>query len=226
MNTVACSGVEGVTYLPPWSSLVSHIKTALLTAALSFGLMVSAHAQTSATDFVRSKSDEIVRVVNTAPDRDARIVGLRQAVRTTLDFRLLAERTLSRHWAGLSPADQTRFVDALQKLIETSYSSKLGNETLAPGSYTVNFTDEKERRGRYTVSATVTARGETHNVDVRLQQSSAGAWQVYDVITDDISLQESYAESFDEIIRSKGFPELMRRLEQRTAEMEASAKKK
>lgn len=205
---------------------MTHIKTALLTAALSVGLMVSAHAQTTATEFVRSKSDDIIRVVNTAPNRDARLTGLRQAVRTTLDFQLLAERTLGRHWATLSPADQGKFVAALQKLIETSYSAKLGNETLEPGSYTVNFTDEKERRGRYTVSATVSARGESHAVDVRLQQSAAGEWQVYDVVTDDISLQESYAESFDEIIRTKGFPELMRRLDQRTKDMEASAKKK
>lgn len=196
-----------------------NIKVAVLSFALTLGISVGALAQSTATEFVRVKSDEIIRIVNTSGNQDTRLRGLKSAVASTLDFQLLAERTLSRHWGDLTAKQKTDFVAALQDLIETSYSSRLGNETLEPGSYTVQFTDEKERRGRYTVSGIVSSRGDTYNIDVRLQKNAADAWQVYDIVTDDISLQESYAESFDEIIRSKGFDELLRRIRSNAAEM-------
>lgn len=183
-----------------------------LTLMLSVAFATSALAQGTATDFVRAKSDDIIRVVNTSADKDARLAGLRTAVASTIHFELLAQRTLSRHWDDLSATQRATFTATLQELIETSYSTRLGDKMLAPGSYTVQFTDERERRGRTAVSAIVSVDARRHYVDVRLQQSDAGEWQVYDVVTDDISLQESYAESFDEIIRSKGFDELMRRL--------------
>lgn len=191
----------------------------ILTLILSAALATSALAQGTATDFVRAKSDDIIRVVNTSADKDARLAGLRTAVASTINFDLLAQRTLSRHWDGLSASQRTTFTATLQELIETSYSTRLGDKMLDPGSYTVQFTDERERRGRTTVSSIVSVDARRHYVDVRLQQSDAGEWQIYDVVTDDISLQESYAESFDEIIRSKGFDELMRRLRTSIDEM-------
>ena len=194
-------------------------KWTILTLMLSAGFATSALAQGTATDFVRAKSDDIIRVVNTSANKDTRLAGLRAAVSSTIHFELLAQRTLNRHWDGLSAAQRTDFTATLKELIETSYSTRLGDKMLDPGSYTVQFTDERERRGRTTVSAIVSVDARRHYVDVRLQQSDAGEWQVYDVVTDDISLQESYAESFDEIIRSKGFDDLMRRLRTSIDEM-------
>lgn len=191
----------------------------IVSFALMLGLSVDALAQSTATDFVREKSDEVIRVVNTSPNKDARLTGLKNAVGTTINFELLSQRTLGRHWATLSKGQQTEFVQALQELIETNYSQRLGNETIEPGSYTVQFTDERERRGRYTVAGVVSSRGDTYFVEVRLQKGAADEWQIYDVVTDDISLQEAYAESFDEIIRTKGFDELLRRIRQNTADM-------
>ena len=57
--------------------------------------------------------------------------------------------------------------------------------------------------------------GKTYHVLVRLQRSTAGEWQLYDVVTDDISLTEVYAESFDTIMRRHGYDELLRRLKTR-----------
>lgn len=196
-----------------------NIRALLIATALMFGTATTALAQSTATEFVRQKSDDVIRVINTAATKEARLEGLRTAVASTLNFELLAQRTLSRHWDTLQPKQRIDFTQALQELIETSYSTRLGDQTIEPGSYNVEFTDERERRGRYTVSSVVSSGGSRYHVDVRLQKSDAGDWQVYDVVTDDISLQESYAESFDEIIRSKGFDELMRRIRSNTEDL-------
>lgn len=190
----------------------------LLAIAMMFIVSTTAYAKESATDFVRSKSDEIVRVINTSKDKDVRLTKLRTSLQNTLDYELLAQRTLAMHWGNLSAKQQTDFTAALKDLLETSYVSKLGDRTVDPGSYSVQFLDERERRGRYTVETVVKAEKSTYNVDLRLQKSD-GTWKIYDVITDDVSLEESYAESFDEIIRTKGFDELMKRLQNKTKEL-------
>lgn len=191
---------------------------------LSFLVATTAYANESATDFVRSKSDEIVRVINTSKDKETRLSKLQTALQSTLDYDLLAQRTLSIHWATLSEKQQTDFIAALRGLLETSYVTKLGNKTVDPGSYSVQFIDERERRGRFTVETVVKVEKDTHNVDLRLQHTD-GIWKIYDVVTDDVSLEESYAESFDEIIRTKGFNELMKRIQNKTKELKESSKK-
>lgn len=191
--------------------------------ALMLFVSSNAYADESATDFVRTKSDEIVRVINTAKNKESRLDKLQKALQSTLDYDLLAQRTLAMHWANLSETQKNDFTDALRELLETSYVTKLGNKTVDPGSYAVRFTDERERRGRYTVSGVVTVEKDTHYIDLRLQKTDE-IWKVYDVITDDVSLQESYAESFDEIIRDKGFDELMKRIKDKTKELKDSTK--
>lgn len=190
----------------------------VLVLTILFLVSTTAYAKDSATDFVRTKSDEIVRVINTSKDKDARLTQLRSTLQNTLDYELLAQRTLAMHWSDLSEKQQSDFTAALKDLLETSYVSKLGDRTVDPGSYSVQFLDERERRGRYTVETVVKAENSTYNVDLRLQKSGS-TWKIYDVITDDVSLEESYAESFDEIIRSKGFSELMKRIQTKTNEL-------
>lgn len=193
-----------------------NFKTAFMTFALVLGVAVGAQAQSTATDFVRQKSDEIIRVINTAPNRTARLTQLRSTVRTTLDFGLLAERSLGEHWTSLTPVQKTEFTNTLRDVIEQSYSEKLGDQRLEPGSYSVVFVGEAERRGRHTVEGQVKSGGKDYHVLVRLQRSAAGDWQLYDIVTDDISLTEVYAESFDTIIRRHGYDELLRRLKSRS----------
>lgn len=202
----------------------SRLHRFILLIALTFGFSTTALAEQSATDFVRAKSDEIVRIVNTSKDKTSRLEKLNVAVQSVLDYDVLARRTLAMHWKTLSATQRTEFTAALKELLETSYVKNLGDKTVEPGSYAVQFTDERERRGRYTVSGIVKSEGQTYYIDLRLQKSDVG-WRVYDVVTDDVSLQESYAESFDEIIRDKGFDELLKRIRDNTEKLKEETSK-
>lgn len=191
----------------------------LIASALLFILFpLSAFAQQSATDFVRQQSDEIIRIINTAEDRDERVASLQQAVGTFIDFPMLAQRSLALHWDDRTAEEQAQFTALLQELIETSYATRLGDERVEPGSYTVVFEDERERRGRYTVEGRVSVETNEYFVAVRLIQQE-GSWRVYDVVTDDVSLLESYAESFDEIIRQDGWDALLERMQEKIDEL-------
>src|SRR5690625_1382104 len=106
----------------------SYITTIFFTLILAFLVVTPAYANDSATDFVRSKTDEIVRVINTSKDKNARLKKLKTALQSTLDYDLLAQRTLARHWENLNAKQQNDFTEALRDLLETSYVTKLRSE--------------------------------------------------------------------------------------------------
>ena len=57
-----------------------------------------------------------------------------------------------------------------------------------------------------------------HDVELKLQRTGAG-WMVLDIVTDEVSLSESYAESFDRIIKRDGWPALMTRMKDKLAKL-------
>lgn len=213
------------------------LQTLVISLALATGLAASgqdvppatdvaasAQPSASATGFVQSKADLLLTIVNAAAvDRtqlETKREELRQALREFLSFDVLAERSLGDHWQGLSPEQRAEFVTLLRDLIETSYSRSLGTGSVDAGQYAVQFSGERSRNDRTTVEATVTVDGEAHVVEVKMQ-ANGESWIVYDLVTDDVSLEESYAESFDSIIAEDGWDGLLRRMRDRLAEMRA-----
>ncbi|TVQ98773.1 MAG: ABC transporter substrate-binding protein [Deltaproteobacteria bacterium] len=210
------------------SAVPSTTRLLVLVAVVLLVVPVVSHAgetESEATRFVQERADQVIAIVNReAPDSTAqaqRERDLQRAIREFLSFELLAERTLGSHWEERSAEERSLFVGLLRELIETSYLRRLGGDRVEPGSYTVSYESERVRRSRATVSGRVTARGETAHVDVRMQRHGDG-WLIHDVVTDDVSLEESYAESFDRILRDEGWEALIQRLRDRIAELRES----
>ncbi len=177
----------------------------------------------TATSFVQERADAVLEIVNTAAADpaalDAKREELRVALRAFLSFEVLAERTLGDHWESRTPEEQTQFVNLLRDLIETSYCRSLGTADVDASQYAVAYTGERSRRSRTTVEATVTVDGGEHFLEVKLDSADSG-YIVYDLVTDDVSLEESYAESFENIISEDGWGGLIERMEERLAEMQ------
>ena len=199
----------------------------LLSALLSASLCVSATALAgeagAATSFVQARADLVVSIVNGAASPGASVEArrdeLRAAIRDFLSYELLAERTLGSHWEAQTPENRSEFVGLLRDLIETSYSRRLGSGTVDAADHTVVYDGERSRRGRTTVEMTVAVSGESHAVEIKLEERDGG-FVVYDVVTDDVSLEESYAESFAAIIRERGWDGLLARMRERLAELQ------
>lgn len=194
----------------------------LAVSAPSISFAQSAGATTTdspATAYVRQKANEVIQIVNGVSNRDARLEQLKSKTREVLDFPMLAERTLGRHWDARSAAERMQFIDLMRELIETSYSTELGGEQLETDAYRVQFLGERERRGSYSVDSIVEVKGDAKYVTIRLVHGEGAQWRVYDVVTDDVSLVESYAESFDQIITEHGWGELTDRIQTRIDEL-------
>jgi phospholipid transport system substrate-binding protein len=181
-------------------------------------------APATASEFVQARGNEIMAIINRRPandaDRATRIADLRSSISSFLDIGVLARESLGAHWDARTEAEQTAFVALMRDLIETSYSRRLGDEGVQPGSYSVTWDGERSRNGRTRVEATVTHDGTTYAVEVMIRDEG-GQRIVYDLITDDVSLKDSYAESFDSIITEHGWDELMNRMQTRLDELRA-----
>ena len=185
---------------------------------------LAATAQTaSPTDFVRGQVDSLLGVINreAAPGTEALIQrqeDLKAAVRQFLDFQELCRRALGDHWDQRTAEEQAQFVELMTRMVETNYTVKLGSRTV-DSEYEVQYLEEDIIREYARVIGSVTADGETTAVEIMMIQRE-DSWIVYDLVTDDVSVQETYAESFDEIISDEGWSSLIQRLEDRIAELE------
>jgi len=200
------------------------LASALLLLAFPVWAQDEAPAELPApTSFVQQQAQSLLDIANRAVEVGTEGYRLRQtdmkaAVRGFIDYGELCRRSLGDHWDARSEEERTQFVELMTRLIETNYTVKMGDNQVG-NDFTVTYTDEMTRDHYARVSGTVAA-GEKTSVFEMLMMQRDGHWIIFDVVTDDVSIQETYAESFDEIIRDEGWDALIQRIEDRIAELE------
>jgi ABC-type transporter MlaC component len=183
-----------------------------------------APAEGEATQFVQSRAELVLSIVNAStvdsaslPEKRAELTA---ALREFLSYELLAERTLGDVWDTRTPEQRAEFTGVLRDLIEASYSRSLGKGTVETTEYEADFHGERTRRDLTTVEATITIGTTEHIVEVKMQRVG-DAFLVFDLVTDDVSLEESYAESFSSIMAESGWDGLLERMRTRLTEIRA-----
>jgi|JI10StandDraft_1071094.scaffolds.fasta_scaffold176009_2 phospholipid transport system substrate-binding protein len=210
------------------------LKSALLSSALMLStLPASAQpappgqptaAATDARRWVETRHAAVSRLLRTNADAGTAAIATRDAqvariLNDMLDVEALGRAALNPYFGQQTPADQTEFVSLLRQLIERNYRNNL-DSTL---DWAVTYSPAEAGPDRTMVVRT-TARSRTNvratpvNIEYRLSPRGAG-WVVHDLVTNGSSLVQSYREAYTRIIRDRGFPELLRRLRQRVANM-------
>ena len=154
-----------------------------------------------------------------SPEADAKRSEMRKIVISFLDFEELSHRALARHWDGLSAKQREEFVATLRDLIERNYIRQVHgspNYDLVFEKESVNGTDADVFATLHTV-----ARGK--KVDVVMEYkllAKDNRWLVYDVITDEQSMLETYRAEFNKTINKESFDALLRRMKKKLEEKE------
>lgn len=152
-----------------------------------------------------------------SPENDAKTEEVRTLVNGFLDFRELAQRALAKHWTGIQPAKRAEFVATLRQLVERNYIDSMNSSA----NYKLNWQKEEVKGSDATVLAQLTtmARGKPVNVamEYRLIHKQRG-WVVYDVVTDEQSLLETYRAEFNKVIKKESFDALLTKLKQKLEE--------
>ena len=196
------------------------IRTMISTLAIVSSIGLSATlAWATPTDYVKKRTGDVTKILS-KKDSEKRQEELKTVLQETIDFRELASRALGEHWAKRTPEEQQEFLDLLQELLQANYEGKLTGKKLGK-DYEIKYSDEKTRGEKSIVKTVVVAKEESKPVDYKLVKKGE-EWSIYDVVIDDISLEETYRDSYVDIIEKEGWGSLIQRMKDKAAEIRAA----
>lgn len=187
--------------------------------ALMAVLLWSGAVWASTPERVAQERTEAVAQIMSEPDSPDRTTRLAATIDESIDFAHLAERALGEHWQVRTEEEREEFLTLLRRLLQANYEDRLGGQTLGE-DYVVEYGEARIRRDRAFVRAEVTHRNRTEEVVYRLY-NDGGEWRIYDLVIDDISLEETYREGYVPIIEEDGWEELIGLMRDRVAELDA-----
>ena len=154
-----------------------------------------------------------------SPEHDAKRSEMQKIVRGFLDIEELAHRALARHWDTINPKQRTEFVGVLRELIERTYIKQVNGQP----NYELRFTKEAITASEASVSATLETSNKAKKAPVEIEYKllyKGDRWLVYDVLTDEQSMLETYRADFNKIITKESFNALMNRMKKRLEKTE------
>ncbi|MDA0840383.1 MAG: ABC transporter substrate-binding protein [Planctomycetota bacterium] len=170
------------------------------------------------TDQIRNTTESILAIISKRPQKSPeRKQKIREAVDERFDWEEMARRSLARHWQGRSTEEKKEFVQIYGDMLFHTYLKRLEGYS----GEKVTYTGENLKGDFVSVSIKVSgAKGQEIPVEYRMRLKE-GAWRVYDVMIEGISLVANYREQFDQILGKNSFDELIKRLDAKLKELKA-----
>lgn len=167
-------------------------------------------------DVVKTGNTDVQKV---ASAKGATAEQLSKVVEKFVDFGELSKRALGDKWDKLTAAQRKEFSSTMEGLLRASYAQK----ALGQGKTQVQYGKEDVQGNEATVDTTVNVNRDKFPVEYKLYRADGkGEWRIYDVITDDVSLLETYQGQFRKLIADKGFDGLLSTLKAKRAQLEKS----
>ncbi|MDY7232860.1 MlaC/ttg2D family ABC transporter substrate-binding protein [Hyalangium rubrum] len=167
-------------------------------------------------DVVKSGNTDVQKAAS-APG--ATVEQLATVVEKFVDFEELAKRALGKEWDKRTPAEQKDFADTMKGLLRASYAQK----AIGQANADVKYGKETVEGAEATVNTTLAVKKDQIPVDYKLYKTGKGNWRIYDVVTDEVSLVETYRGQFRKLLADKGFDGLLSTLKSKRAQLEKSS---
>jgi phospholipid transport system substrate-binding protein len=180
--------------------------------------MAPAQAQNAgAEEQVRRMAAEVTAQVRKNPDivnSKAQLSALvEQKLMPRFDFNRITQLAMGRNWPKASGAEQNQVVSEFSKLLVRTYSNALASLR----DLDVQVRDSRSNSGSdVTVRTQMIGRAKPVAIDYTLTNAS-GAWRVYDVTVEGVSLVTAYRDEFNGVFSSSGVPGLIAVLKQKNA---------
>lgn len=170
------------------------------------------------TDALRGRVDQVLSVLrDREASPDARRVRIRKIADEIFDLEEISRRSLGPHWRDRTPAEREEFVTLFGQLLERSY---FGTIERYQGEQ-IAYVGESVEGDRAMVRTTIrTTKGTQVPVAYQMMQRG-GAWKIYDVDVEGISLIKNYRAQFNAIIQRSSYQGLVERLRSKNLEPEA-----
>jgi len=108
----------------------------------------------------------------------------------------LSKRTLGRNWNKLNPVQRQEFVHLYEQVLEKSYIDKILTYT---NEKVIFYKEMKLSENQAEVQSKTITSSKEIPIFYRVIMSD-GAWKVYDVVVENVSLVQNYRSQFNEIL--------------------------
>ena len=172
---------------------------------------------------LKSKNGEVDKLLRNkvakgSPEEQKQKDEIKQLAATLIDYEELAKRSMAAHWDKLSADQRKEFVSTLRELIERNYVKQLRSNL----DYQVQYKSEDLDGDSATVSTVVKVKSQGKNTDAeivyKMRKLGDGAWRVWDVITDEVSLVRNYKTQFNKIITEQSYDALIKKMKNKLTE--------
>lgn len=177
-------------------------------------VLVLAAAPSSPTGVVKDGNAEVQKVL---AKKDATVEDLAKTADQFVDFVELAKRALGEQWNKLNKKQQDEFAATMKGLLRASYAQKALGQANAQVSYGAEKVDGNEA----TVASTIQVKKDKFPIEYKLfRPDPKSQWKIYDVVTDEVSLVETYRGQFRKLIADKGYDGLLATLKAKKEQLE------
>ncbi len=189
-------------------------KLLLLVGVLVLSVLGVARAELAPVDLVRKTADEILAEIKANRDlyaRDyARLYKMAdEKVLPHFDFRRMSQWVLGRSWRDATPEQRDRFTAEFRDLLVGTYSQALLNYNDQKIAYLPVL--GKPEDTEVTVRTEVQQTGGQPNIPIHYSfyRNKDGAWKVYDITIEGVSLVTNYRSVYATKIRDNGLDALI-----------------
>ncbi|QRK06494.1 ABC transporter substrate-binding protein [Archangium violaceum] len=167
-------------------------------------------------EVVKSGNADVQKV---ASAKGATADQLSKVVEKFVDFGELSKRALGDTWNKLTAAQRKEFSSTMEGLLRASYAQK----ALGQGKAQVRYGKESVEGNEASVDTTMNVNRDKFPVEYKLYRpNEKGEWRIYDIVTDEVSLLETYQGQFRKLLADKGFDGLLATLKAKRAQLEKS----
>jgi phospholipid transport system substrate-binding protein len=147
---------------------------------------------------------EVLRDPKLKPDsaKEIKIEKLRSIYNTMFDQTELSRRALARNWSRLNPDQQKEFIQLFEQVLEKAYIDKILSYT---NEKIVFYKEINLSENQVEVQTKIVTSSKQIPIFYRVIMKD-GAWKVYDVVVENVSLVLNYRTQFNDIL-AKNTPE-------------------
>lgn len=185
-----------------------------------FLLSISAHAETTPLELIKSTSEKVIEELKGKSDAfksdpDAIHELVDKFITPNFDFPKMSRWVLGKkNWRGATSDQKLRFTNAFQKLLINTYSKALVSSDDIDITYLPIRTSKDNKR--VIVSTQINRNNGSKLIPINYRLfKSADSWKVYDVSINNVSLVSTYRKTFNDEIKRKSLDELIVKLEAR-----------
>lgn len=196
---------------------------------LSLSLPAFAAAPDSATAAVQASNNRVRAALEryskaTGPARQKARAEARDVVGGLLDFQAIAQATMGRHWTELTAEQRVKYTNALRGAMEANYLSKMQQGDVDVSKVRNEILGQTKQADKTVVKTRIATGKDSAEVDYLMERGKKG-WKAVDVITEGVSLVDTYREQVNKLLPKKGVNGVIDALERARKRIEAQQDK-